>query len=81
MSQYTAWYYKRRRILIEEFGGKCVICNSTNDLVFHHNKPTKVYGIGRGSYRRINDVRINRDCYQLLCESCHTEYHYKHIDD
>jgi len=81
MFLYSEWYSNRRKLLIETFGGHCILCLSTEDLVFHHVKPTNVKGIGRGSHKRLLDIENNIYCYQLLCSKCHDEYHYKHIDD
>ena len=35
----VAWYRKRRAELIQEMGGKCVECESREELEFDHTKP------------------------------------------
>ena len=57
-----------REELIEKFGGKCVVCDSTEDLEFAHIKPTKLSGRGRGRKERYYDVIKNPDCYALTCK-------------
>lgn len=66
-------YAGAMEVLRQEWGGRCVECNATEDLEFAHlpGKPTGVCGRGRGLPQRYHDVRANPDCYVLLCEVCH----------
>lgn len=40
------YYYNRRNALIQQLGGKCVICGNTENLQFDHiNSSEKSFGI------------------------------------
>ena len=54
---------------------RCEICGSQFSLEFHHLRGTKVRGRGRGSWERLNDIRLNPDAYILLCDNCHAMEH------
>lgn len=73
ISSNTIFCHKYRKLMIENFGGKCSKCGSTIKLEFHHVVPTKVKGYSRGSFIRLKDVKNNGSCYILLCHSCHKE--------
>jgi 5-methylcytosine-specific restriction endonuclease McrA len=67
-------YHSRRREAIEKLGGKCVECDSVEQLEFDHIDPsTKEFCIGTlwGVARDRFDKEIEK-C-QLLCKPCHTE--------
>lgn len=65
-------YVKHRwQRLIEEFGGKCDMCEKTWDLEFAHVEPTNCVGKGRSKRKRLTDILQHRDAYKLLCETCH----------
>lgn len=59
---------KFRKQLIKIFGGKCIICGSTEDLEFAHIKPTKLKGRGRERKERYYDILNNPDSYALTCK-------------
>jgi len=73
----SAWLRYRRRLrekLIAERGGACEECGDRDGpLEFAHVKPTALRGEGRGSSKRVHDVRRHPECYRLLCKSCHDE--------
>lgn len=67
-----------RKILEEEkikHGGKCELCDSTENLEFHHQFETKLKGRGRGLPNRASDIRKNPLSYLLLCRPCHKAQH------
>jgi IS30 family transposase len=72
---------RRRRvkqILVEEAGGKCVLCSYTRcqrALQFHHLDPTtKQFHLGHGGHcRSIARSRIEARKCILLCANCHAE--------
>ena len=59
---------KERQKLFEEFGGKCCLCNSTENLTVHHIK-ARQFG---GGTERLNSV--------LICQECHAKINNKEID-
>ena len=78
---FKSYTTKQRNNLLKEFGGKCTQCGSETQLEFHHIKPTEMSGHnGRGKYHRIKDIKCNKDCYLLLCCSCHKKVHGHDID-
>jgi hypothetical protein len=62
-----------RSRLIADFGGCCKVCGALTPLEWAHIKPTSVNGKGRGSFRRLRDVRKHPGCYLLVCAQCHAE--------
>ena len=68
------WRINTRNKLIQQFGGKCNICSSKEQLEFAHIKPTELSGPGRGTDERIRDIKSHPDCYFLLCKDCHRIY-------
>lgn len=65
-------YVKRRWLrLIEEYGGKCHMCERRWDLEFAHLEPTACQGMGRGKRKRLEDILRHPTAYLLLCETCH----------
>lgn len=68
------WIKKRRKRLLEEWGGECLFCGSTENLQFAHLEETEVKGWGRGRKERIYDVIRHPDCYVLLCSKNHREF-------
>ena len=73
---YSNEYYQRKRSkLIEQFGGKCVKCGSTENLEFDHidryTKTKKVSTLLASSPWQ-SAVDEAQKC-QLLCNSCHID--------
>lgn len=68
------WIKKRRKRLLEEWGGECLFCGSTENLEFAHLEETEVKGWGRGRKERLYDVINNPDSYVLLCRKNHREF-------
>jgi 5-methylcytosine-specific restriction endonuclease McrA len=65
-------YEKRRHKAIENLGGECSRCGSTNELEFDHKDPsTKTMSVARAS--SLSNQRWNEEIAkcQLLCNSCH----------
>jgi Homeodomain-like domain len=67
-----------KKILIEEFGGRCALCGYANwagALEFHHVDPaTKSFGLAeRGVTLGIDRVREEAQKCVLLCANCHAE--------
>jgi hypothetical protein len=70
-AQGNEWYRLKRLQLIQEFGGACQECGSTEDLEFAHRTMTGVQGLGRGRNARTLDVMRNPEAYMLICKRCH----------
>ncbi len=66
---------EERRELIWQFGGKCSVCGSTEELHFHHIFKTKLHGEGRGMRNRVGDVKRHPISYKLVCKMCHFIIH------
>ena len=69
---------KVKRILVEEAGGRCVLCGYDRHpaaLQFHHLDPAaKSFVLSlRGVTRRIDDLREEARKCVLLCANCHAE--------
>lgn len=67
-----------KRILVEEAGGRCVLCGYDKSFValeFHHLDPTqKAFGVGeKGVTRAIEKLREEARKCSLLCANCHAE--------
>lgn len=80
----SSYVLKRRReaklILVEEFGGKCLVCGYNKcitNLVFHHKDPTqKDFGLSHGGVTpSIEKLRKEAKKCVLLCCRCHGEVH------
>jgi len=73
---YSNEYYQRKRTkLIEQFGGQCVKCGTTENLEFDHiDRNTKSHKISHllASSSFQSAVEEAQKC-QLLCNSCHIE--------
>jgi len=60
-------------------GLKCSLCGRSSDakgfIHFHHMKPTKLSGDGRGRWERYYDIIKNPKSYIPLCKKCHMKIH------
>ena len=67
-------YYKRRHLLVELFGGKCVRCGFKNNLQFDHIYPKeKAFTISNYLSYKIQTILKELSKCQLLCIHCHKE--------
>lgn len=69
---------KIKRILVEEAGGKCVLCGYDRHLEalqFHHLQPgEKLFHLGQGGQSRsLARCRAEAEKCALLCANCHAE--------
>jgi 5-methylcytosine-specific restriction endonuclease McrA len=76
---------KVKQILVEEAGGKCVLCGYHRciaALEFHHRDPTqKSFGLAqRGITRALEKVREEAQKCILLCSNCHAEVGARFVD-
>jgi hypothetical protein len=63
-----------REILLERMGGKCVKCNSTDELEFDHIDPSKKsFNISSGYHKPKEEMENELLKCQLLCNKCHLE--------
>jgi transposase-like protein len=69
--------HRVRSILIEEAGGRCLICGydrHPSALQFHHVDPaTKEFTLRNGDTRSIERMRAEAAKCVLLCANCHAE--------
>lgn len=74
------WIKNKRENLIKMMGGKCVKCDSIENLQFHHkNQYEKEFNINHIlSYKQSFIVKELEKC-ELLCEKCHKEMHVKRL--
>jgi hypothetical protein len=75
----TEWTKKYK--LIQELGGKCVICgnNDFRILIFHHTKE-KQNSISSLKGRSYESMLCESKKCVLMCNNCHYEYHYLNKD-
>ena len=67
-------YHKRRNKLIEQLGGKCVRCGSTENLEFDHiSSQSKEIDISKQITSDIISIQKELIKCQLLCRSCHIQ--------
>jgi 5-methylcytosine-specific restriction endonuclease McrA len=65
-------YHKRRKLMVEFFGGKCERCGSEKNLDFDHIDPSsKEYDIGKVMNYPNHVILAELAKCQLLCRSCH----------
>jgi len=80
MKRNNLWFKKKLTELRKERENKCEQCNmKKNRLEFAHIKPTGLNGKGRGRNRRVLDIMKNKDCYKLLCRSCHRDFDFQNV--
>lgn len=66
------YYHNRRNKLIQQLGGKCVMCGSTENLEFDHiNSKEKTFSVGSRIQNNNSEFSAELDKCQLLCHSCH----------
>jgi len=71
---------KRREIVLEKLGGKCVKCGSKEKLHLHHIKYAKdsarwVEGKPDPYNEREKEALEHPERFELLCTHCHGNYH------
>lgn len=67
-------YHQKRQNMIDELGGKCVVCGDVNNLHIDHIDSSKKT-FRASDIHSINDKKLNEEKknFQLLCEKCHKE--------
>lgn len=67
---------KCQKRVIEQLGGRCLICASRDSLEVHHIFGYKNRGQrGRGKHNRVFEWKRNMKGLALLCTDHHNEYH------
>jgi hypothetical protein len=64
-------YFTLREQIIENLGGKCRCCSSTENLEFNHIDP--LIKVTEASYLHIMKKNEWKKC-ELLCKKCHRKY-------
>lgn len=71
---------KRKQLLVQEAGGKCVRCGydkCLRALQFHHRDPsTKLFSLS-GGIKALTAMQAEAKKCDLLCANCHAEEHEK----
>lgn len=66
-------YYRNRKVLVDEMGGKCVRCGKSENLQFDHiDRSRKSFNIGSSFNRSLDYLRKESRKCQLLCKQCHS---------
>lgn len=66
------YYHNKRKRIISELGGKCIVCGSTENLEFDHvNKNNKLFGISRRICNSYEHIKPEIDKCVILCRDCH----------
>lgn len=77
VSRHTRYARKLRDWLIEQLGGVCVQCGSTDDLQFDHIDPQTRTWSCHGTGFKLSMLRYRRDylngLLQLLCGACNKQ--------
>lgn len=69
---YRQRYHKIRMNLIQQLGGRCVICGSTENLEFDHTqKEAKGFDIAPNITAGKDAIQEELKKCRLLCHSCH----------
>lgn len=64
--------HKKKSILVEHLGGKCVGCGTTEDLQFDHlDRTQKLFTISKKLDYSLDKLIPEADKCQLLCYTCH----------
>lgn len=65
-------YRRRKELLLNTLGGKCVYCGGHKDLQFDHIDPsTKSFTILSRYYYKLDTILEELKKCQLLCKPCH----------
>ena len=74
------WMKDRRQKYINRLGGKCVKCDTTEDLQFHHkDRYEKEFSINKIMSYEEEFVNKELDKCELLCRTHHKEMHTKSL--
>ena len=75
------YYYNKRKKMIQQLGGKCAMCGSTENLEFDHIDSTeKSFSIGTRIQNSIDNLQSELNKCQLLCHNCHVKKSKEHKD-
>ena len=69
---------EKRKQVLQNLGGKCVKCGSTEKIHLHHIKYAKgsVNWKDKNEYNnRIKEALEHPERFELLCAFCHAEHH------
>lgn len=66
------YYHQRRAAIIEQLGGRCAVCGSTENLEIDHiHSDDKAFGVSEHITMSMSKVAAELTKCQLLCRSCH----------
>lgn len=68
------WVHRAFARLRRRRRNRCLVCGVRRQLQWAHRRSTGLDGPGRGSIRRLQDIRRFPRRYALLCVSCHRLY-------
>lgn len=77
--------FKRKRKLVDLKGGKCSVCGYNKNLAalsFHHEE-NKDFGLDARAFTNTSwkKLLIEADKCIIVCQNCHMEIHYPHLDN
>lgn len=69
-------YHERMDAARDEFGGKCMVCGSAEDLHFHHVDPTNKESTVAKMWS-LSEARFRAELAKcvLICSTCHKAEH------
>ena len=78
-------HYSRVNNLLESLNRNyvCEICGYDLNyaaLCFHHETEEKNFSISQGRYRSDEEMLAELKICRVLCQNCHMELHYPHLD-